>query len=102
MNKLDKLNHVIRNESSDGSYYELVLTRKYGITMLQFNDCDSDCNEDEVWSENVIGIVNILRYINTKIWFYRTKQYRTDLVWLYEKMLKYILHTQFSKGHQLR
>lgn len=99
---LDKLNHSIRNETSDGSYYELILTRTHGITMLQFNDCDSDCNEDEVWSENVIGIVNILKYIDAKIWYYRTKHYRTDLLWLYESMLEYILHTLFSKGHQLR
>ena len=91
---LDNLNHVIRTDvHSDGSYYELVLTRTHGITMIQFKDHDYY----DVWSEGVIGTVNVLRYISSKIHYYYTECYRTDVVWLYEDMMEYVLHTLYSE-----
>ena len=91
---LDKLNQSIRTDDySDGSYYELVLTRSHGLTKIQFNDHDFN----DVWSESCIGIINILRYISTKFCYYCTECYRPDIVWLFEDMLEYILNALFSK-----
>ena len=93
---LDKLNQSIRTDDySDGSYYELVLTRSHGLTMIQFND--HDFNEEDVQSEGVTGIVNILKYISSKFCYYCTECYRPDIVWMFEDMLEYILNTLFSK-----
>lgn len=93
---LDNLNHTIRtDEHSDGSFYELILTRTHGITRIEFND--HDFYEADVWSEEVIGTVNVLKYISNKIKYYYTECYRTDVVWLYEDMLEHVLFTLFSE-----
>lgn len=93
---LNKLNHVIRTDDySDGSYYELVLTRTHGITMIQFNN--PEFNGEDVWVEGVIGTVNVLKFISAKFCLYCTECYRPDIVWLFEDMLEYVLHTLFSQ-----
>ena len=93
--KIINLNQSIRtDESSDGSYYELVLTHSHGLTTIQFNDHDYN---GDVWSKRYTGIINILRYISGEICYYCTEQYRPDIVWLFQDMLEYILNTLFSK-----